>query len=198
MGCGLLCPFGLLQDLLFRLGSVRIPLARGFTWLKYAVLFGLVGIATYVTAVPVFCKVCPVAVLEAGYPNLLMDPRILDRLFHPETQAFTGWLFLLKTFLLVALVLMSIRIKRPFCRILCPLGALFGLFNRFSLVHISVDENRCNACRRCERICPVDLDIHTRQDSPECILCMKCTSCDCISAGIRLMPLKGKGRGTGH
>ncbi|MFH1153638.1 MAG: 4Fe-4S binding protein [Pseudomonadota bacterium] len=192
IGCGLLCPFGLLQDILFRLGSVRIPLPKGFTYIKYGILLGVVGAASYLLGVPAFCKICPVAVLEAGYPNLLLHTEISNRLFNPETQAFTGWFFLFKTLTLVLLVLMSTRIKRPFCRIFCPLGALFGLFNRFSVVHISVDKNSCNSCQRCARICPVDLDVYQNPDSPECILCMKCTSCNCISARFRPIPVKGK------
>ena len=190
MACGLLCPFGLLQDLLYRCGSVRIPLPRGFTYIKYAVLAGVVGLATYILAQPVFCKLCPVAVLEAGFPHVLLDPAVQDRLFYPDPYRFTGWFFLVKTLSLVLLILLAMRIKRPFCRIFCPLGALLGLFNRFSLVHVSVDKNRCNSCQRCARICPVDLNIHEHPDSPECILCMKCTTCPCITPGVRPVPLK--------
>ena len=166
------------------------PFPRGFTYIKYVILLGVVVGATYFLAIPAFCKICPVAVLEAGYPNVLLNSSVWDRLFSPVTHQFTGWFFLVKTLALVIIVLISVRIKRPFCRILCPLGALFGLFNRFSVVHITVDENNCTSCQRCARICPVDLDIYKYPDSPECILCMKCTTCKCISVEFRTIPLK--------
>lgn len=188
IGCGLLCPFGLIQDILFKLGTVRIPLPAGMAWIKYGILLGIVGLATYFLTIPAFCKLCPVAVLEAGYPHAFLDPSVFARIYNSDTHTFLGWLFLFKTLLLTALLLAAVRIKRPFCRILCPLGALFGLFNRFSIVHISVDTSTCNSCQRCARICPVDLDIYRNPDSPECILCMKCTSCKSISVTSRLIP----------
>ncbi len=48
---------------------------------------------------------------------------------NPTLRAAAGWLFSWKTLLLVAIVLLSIRYYRPFCKYLCPLGALYGLFN---------------------------------------------------------------------
>jgi len=186
IGCGLMCPFGFLQDFLYRLGHVRINLPKGLSYIKYAVLVVSVFILTYYYALPVFCKICPVAILEAGYPMALIDESVRNRLFDAETGFFQGWMFLIKTVLLLIVVLAAVRIKRVFCRIVCPLGALFSFFNKLSMVHIKVDTEKCTSCQRCARLCPVDLDIYKHQNSSECILCMKCTSCDCITPDIRL------------
>ncbi len=189
MACGLLCPFGFLQDLLFKLGNVRKEVPRCLTYLKYAVLVMLVFVFTAYFAFPVFCKICPVAVLEAGFPMSLLDEDVASRLFDQDTGMFIGWMFLIKTFFLGGILVAAVSIKRPFCRILCPLGALLALFNRISIVSISVDMEKCDSCNRCTRKCPVDISIYDVPDSPECVRCMKCTSCEAVSANLRLIPL---------
>ncbi len=189
MGCGLLCPFGFLQDFLFRLGKVRIEIPGYWFHLKYAVLFGVVIALSFYLALPAFCKICPVALLEAGFPLAFLEEEVAGRLFNQSSGMFTGWMFLIKTFLLTSILIASLSIKRPFCRIFCPLGALLGLFNRFSIIHIHVDYDTCNNCERCERMCPVDLNITRNSDSAECVRCMKCTSCKSISTKLRLLPL---------
>ena len=60
---------------------------------------------------------------------------------------------------------------RSFCRFLCPLGAIYGLFNRFNIIGVKVDENRCNHCGSCVRSCGMDV---RRAGDRECINCGKC------------------------
>ena len=76
--------------------------------------------------------------------------------------------------LLLAIVLLSVKVFRPFCQYLCPLGAIYGLFNRFSLVQIQWDQERCVGCGACEKACPVELSRREISRSPECIRCGKC------------------------
>ena len=76
--------------------------------------------------------------------------------------------------LLVFLLLLSVKVYRPFCQYLCPLGAIYGWFNRFSLVQIRWEKEKCISCGACERACPVALDVQEISVSPECIRCGKC------------------------
>ena len=85
-----------------------------------------------------------------------------------------GGLFFWKLGLLVFLLLLSVKVYRPFCQYLCPLGAIYGWFNRFSLVQVHWEEERCIFCRACQRACPVDLSPREISRSPECIRCGKC------------------------
>ena len=66
-----------------------------------------------------------------------------------------GGLFLWKLGILLGIVLLSVKVYRPFCQYLCPLGAIYGWFNRFSLVQIHWERERCVSCGACERACPV-------------------------------------------
>ena len=74
------------------------------------------------------------------------------------------------------MVLLSLCVHRPFCRYLCPLGAFYSLFNRFSFFQMRLDESRCVGCGRCERSCPMAVEVTRDINSPECIRCGKCRS----------------------
>ena len=189
MFCGLICPFGYLQDFLYKLGIIRIEIPRYLCYLKYIILAGLVFTLPYFLGIPTFCKICPAAVLEAGFPHALLDKEVSGKLFNQETGRFIGWFFLGKTVFLTAILLAAVNMKRPFCRIFCPLGALLGLFNRFSTMNITVNQEACTKCDRCARICPVDLSIYDDPGSAECVRCWKCIHCKEVSVKIRPIPL---------
>ena len=65
-------------------------------------------------------------------------------------------------------------VYRPFCQYLCPLGAIYGWFNRFSLMQIHWEKDTCISCMACQKACPVNLKPEQISVSPECIKCGKC------------------------
>jgi polyferredoxin len=75
----------------------------------------------------------------------------------------------------VTLVL-ALLIPRAFCRYGCPLGAFNGLFNSFSFVGIKRDAATCTDCGRCNKVCPVNIDVCAASTirSIECTRCLKC------------------------
>lgn len=178
--CGLLCPFGLVQDLLHKIPAVKwkVPfkldgMAR---WIKYGILAFLVILLPVVAkpdfgiAPPYFCKyLCPAGTLEGGLPLMLKNPGL--------RQA-AGALFQWKLLVLLLVVVFSIKIHRPFCRYLCPLGAFYSLFNRFSFYQMNLDKEKCIGCKRCEEVCPMGVEAVKNINSQECIRCGKCkTAC---------------------
>lgn len=171
--CGWACPFGLIQDLLARLGPRRklLPTQKG-SWLRYAMLIVVALIATYVVGAPLFCKICPAGALEAGIPQVIIRPGL---------RSLIGLLFWAKVAGLALLVGAAIVIKRPFCRFLCPLGAVYSPFNRASLMRLEVDEATCTRCNGCKRVCPVDLEVYRDPNSDSCIRCLECTRCPSVS-----------------
>ena len=173
--CGWLCPFGLVQDLLHKIPLFRkrkrLPFHRVLKYGKYVVLVLLVFVGSSFlfggfAKFPAFCKfLCPSGTLLGALP-LLGSNEVL------RSQA--GGLFFWKLGVLLFLLLLSVKVYRPFWQYLCPLGAIYGWFNRFSLVQIHWEEERCTSCGACERACPVGLAVEEISRSPECIRCGRC------------------------
>lgn len=188
--CGWLCPFGLFQDLLYKIPFIKklkkLPGDRWLKFLKYAML------AIFVILLPLFvvdfvgqgdpwfCKyVCPSGTLMAGIPLVFANEGL---------RAAIGWLYAWKIAILIAVVLLSIIVFRPFCRYLCPLGALYSPFNKFSLYRYNVDIYKCTNCGKCQSACKLDIDVFKNPNSYECIRCGDCKrACPegAISSGIR-------------
>ena len=170
--CGLLCPFGLLQELLYRIPLFRkrdhFAADRPLRYLKYAVLALLViALPLCVALTPFFCKyVCPAGTLA----GLLLSAR--DALVRGQL----GGLFAWKCLILGAVVLAALIVWRPFCKYLCPLGAIYSFFNRISLFRLRLAPERCVGCGACARACRMCVDPSRNPDSAECIRCGQCVT----------------------
>lgn len=172
--CGWLCPAGLIQELLHRIPTPKLrksPVTRALSWLKYAILAVLVaaiplwyGLSRDMP-LPAFCKyICTAGTFE-GAVGLLSNPVNAPKL------GMLGLLFTRKFVIMVAVGLACVFCYRAFCRFLCPLGAIYSLFNRFSFVGVRVDAGRCNHCGACARSCGMDV---RHVGDRECIQCAKC------------------------
>lgn len=176
--CGFLCPFGWLQELLHKIPSKKLSTKKlkPLTYLKYIILLLAVVLlpALAVNDVgmgdPFFCKyICPQGVLEGAIPLSLVNEGI---------RAALGTLFVQKLFILLAAVALSILFYRPFCKWICPLGALYALLNKISLLEIKMDEQKCVSCGKCAASCKMDVDVRKTPNHAECIRCGKCiTAC---------------------
>ena len=173
--CGWVCPFGLIQELLHKIPSRKIKHARVFRPLKYLkyVILGVFVIALPVfywmqsgLASPAFCKfICPAGTLEAGIPLVLMNESL---------QASVGWLFSWKVIFLVATVVSSVFIYRPFCRFICPLGAIYALFNKIAVFGLRLAPESCIHCGKCASVCKMEVDPSKTPSAAECIRCGDC------------------------
>jgi polyferredoxin len=101
----------------------------------------------------------------AGIPLVLLNEGL---------RAGVGWLFTWKVAILIVIVLLSVIVYRPFCRYLCPLGAVYSLFNKFSLYRYEVDNGKCTECGKCKAACKLDIDVFRNPNSLECIRCGDC------------------------
>ena len=174
--CGWLCPLGLIQELLHKIPTPKIPksrVTRALSYLKYVIL------AVFVVAIPMwygirhdmaipgFCKyICPAGTFE-GAIALLSNPK------NSSYFAMLGILFTRKFVIMLVIATACIFCYRSFCRFICPLGAIYGMFNRLALISVKVDESRCIGCGACVRSCQMDVR-HTGDH--ECINCAKCMS----------------------
>lgn len=171
--CGWLCPFGLIQELLHKIPTPKLKksaVTHTLSYLKYVIL------AVFVIAIPLiycaqslpvpaFCKfICPTGTLE-GAMGLLANPVNADYFSMLDS------LFTLKFIIMVAILAACVFIYRAFCRFLCPLGAIYGLFSRVALIGVKVEAAACTHCGKCVSHCPMDI---RRVGDHECIHCGKC------------------------
>lgn len=188
--CGWLCPFGLVQDLVHKIPFPkklrRLPGDRVLKWLKYVmlglfvILLPLFAVDAFGQGKPWFCAyVCPAGTLGAGVPLVAVNEGL---------RAAVGFLYAWKVVILVALLVLSVVVYRPFCRYLCPLGAVYGLFNPIAFYRLRVDEHKCTRCGKCRRACKLDIPANETPNSPECIRCGACVKAcptGALDAGFR-------------
>ena len=175
MICGFFCPFGLVQELLYKIKTPKLKKSKAtkvLSWFKYVILVVMVFIIPllYVfrdRGIPAFCKyICPAGILEGAIG-------LLSHVDNAAELANLGPLFTWKFSLFVIFIIGSIFIFRFFCRFFCPLGALYGLFNRFAILGIKLDEDKCVSCGKCTTVCQVDI---SKVGDHECVNCGACVS----------------------
>lgn len=170
--CGWVCPFGWLQDLVAKIPTPKFDLPKWTSHLRYVVLIGTVLVVPYFFGEghPLFiCRICPAGALEAAAPNI-------------AGQAVAGkeilWPNALKLTILVLFLVGIFFIKRPWCRILCPLGAIFSLFNRVSVFFLRFNPEKCTNCEQCHKLCEYGIEPERSPNNWRCVRCLECTRCD--------------------
>ncbi|MFR3469819.1 MAG: 4Fe-4S binding protein [Oscillospiraceae bacterium] len=183
--CGFLCPFGWIQDLLHKIPFPRkCKTFRGDKLLRkvkygilliFVILLPLFLVDILGQGTPWFCKlICPAGMLEGGIPLVLLNQGLRSAI---------GWLYAWKGVILGCTVLLSIWIYRPFCKYLCPLGAIYSLFNPISIFRLRVDREKCTQCGACAKACGMHLNPVQTPNHPECIRCGACQN-TCPSGAI--------------
>ena len=170
--CGFLCPFGLVQELLYKIPVPKIKknrVTQELSKVKYVILAVFVVILPVVfkaasgLPVPAFCKyICPAGTLEGGIPLVLLDDSL---------SGLAGALFHWKVLVLAVILVSACFLYRSFCRILCPLGAIYSLFAPVALLGVRIDRDTCVDCGRCVRTCKMDV---RQVGDRECIQCGEC------------------------
>ncbi|MDR2506041.1 MAG: 4Fe-4S binding protein [Oscillospiraceae bacterium] len=174
--CGFLCLFGFIQDLLYKIPSPKLKIPRKVDKPLRSLKYGFLLVAVialpillgnqFGIAPPYFCQwICPVGTLEGGIPLVLKNESLRSML---------GFLFNWKMSILVIVIAASVFIYRPFCKYICPLGAIYSLFNKFSFYRMDVDKTKCSGCKLCEKKCKMNVEITKNINAPECIRCGDC------------------------
>lgn len=174
--CGFLCPFGFIQDLLHKIPfPKKIKTFKGdklLRILKYVILLVFVIILPMFfvdisgNGTPYFCKlICPAGTLEGGIPLVLMDKML---------QSIIGFLYTWKLVILGIIIFLSIIIYRPFCKYICPLGAIYSIFNPISFYRYKVEKDACINCGKCTENCKMGIKPNINPNALECIRCGDC------------------------
>ena len=187
--CGYLCPFGLVQDLLHKIPFVKkietfkgdrpLRKAKYLILLVFVILLPLFLVDIIGQGAPYFCKlICPVGMLEGGIPLVWMNSSMRGAI---------GFLYAWKGLILLLTILLSVIIYRPFCKYICPLGAIYSLFNSVSFFRYTLDHQKCIHCGRCKAVCEMQCDPVQNCNDLECIRCGKCKNVcpvDAIACGV--------------
>ena len=187
--CGYLCPFGLVQDLLHKIPFFKkietfkwdkpLRKAKYLILLVFVILLPLFLVDIIGQGAPYFCKlICPVGMLEGGIPLVWMNTSM---------RGAVGFLYAWKGLILLLTILLSVIIYRPFCKYICPLGAIYSLFNSVSFFRYTLDHQKCIHCGRCKAVCEMQCDPVKNCNDLECIRCGKCKNAcpvDAIACGI--------------
>ncbi len=174
--CGFLCPFGWIQELIHKIPFPKkfkkLPAEKILRLLKHLILIVFVILLPlfFIDATgigkPWFCAyICPAGTLEAGIPLVLLNSGL---------RQIVGFLYAWKLLILAIILFLALILWRPFCRYLCPLGAIYGYFNPIALIRFKVDQQKCVRCGACQKACPMDLPIHQKPNPMDCMRCGKC------------------------
>ena len=176
--CGWVCPFGFLQDLLFRIKTRKFKLPAWTANIKYGVLVLLVFTFPFLLGEETslsFCRICPAAAAQVSLPAATAS------VFGGQGLAGIGAWSWVKLGVLVAVIAVVIFSSRAFCKVLCPIGALLAPLNHISLWRVKPATENCIKCRRCDRKCPTAVAPSARilqreapSRSADCVVCHKC------------------------
>jgi len=186
MFCGWLCPFGFIQEMLYKIKIKKFYPRKAFSYSKYVILAGLTLVVAYWVGEPWFCKLCPVGTLEAGIPIILWNPSGDIFTYGGSIISRVGFLFYTKLLILGGIVFTAILIHQPFCRYICPMGAIWSVFNKFSLFRLWVRKDTCAFFYECHQGCPMEVQVHNSPNDLDCTRCLECTKWKCKSIKFKL------------
>ncbi len=184
--CSWVCPVGALSELLWKRGFVLFKRnVRPPRWLDVAlrgIKYGLLLFFLY----SILWRMPPEAVsafIHSDY-NKIADVRLLDFFLH-----LSG----IPLIVILVLLVLSLPVRNPFCRYLCPYGALLGLVSMLSPVKVTREGKKCVACGVCTQVCPAYIPVMSKERvlSEECIGCWRCVS-HCRAMGALEMKLTGR------
>lgn len=176
--CSWICPLATISELAWKCGfrffkrNWRLP--DRFDNVLRSIKYALMAFFVYsiVVAMPVDALN---DFIHSDY-HKIADVRLLDFFAHMSLFALS---------IIVTLLALSVILKNPFCRFLCPYGALLGLVATLSPVRVARNPERCVSCGVCSQACPTHIDVMHKSNvmSPECIGCWRCVShCRCSEA----------------
>lgn len=164
--CGWLCPFGSVQEWIGKIGNklfgkkynrfIPYKYDKYLRFLRYGVLAWVLYM-TAATGKLVFSDVDPYSAL-----------------FH----LWTGEIAIGGLIVLIFTLIGSLFVERPWCKYLCPYGAVLGVTNLFRIFKIRRKSSTCVSCMACDRACPMNIEVSKSGvvRNHQCISCMKCTS----------------------
>lgn len=214
--CSVICPAGVLQDVVNRLfcigkkkrkGSRRFVYHKPANVLRYAILgitflLALLGCSELCLLLDPYSNFGRIAAsifrpIVMGTNNLLADLLMkIDNytLYHVTISTVTTVGLVAAVIILLLFIGMTIWRGRLFCNTVCPVGALLSFVSRYSLFRVTFDKTSCTHCGSCEHTCKAEaIDSKTlKVDTSRCVDCFNCLS-SCPKEGLQYrLQLPGK------
>jgi len=181
--CGWVCPFGTIHHFVGYLGKrrksatekIELNKYRSGQRIKYYILTAFLFMAAFPSlAVSLQVGLLDPIPLVTRTLNLVILP-IADKGGHiisASNRFYEGAWLIFAIFL--GAVSLNVFIPRFYCRFICPLGALFGIINRFAIWRIGKNTADCINCGLCEQSCEGGCEPSGNIRISECILCFNC------------------------
>lgn len=197
--CSFLCPMGIFQDILIWASKkIRGKSFKGFRHAKPVrwVRAGILTLAALAFAFGVgtfFLTWLDPYSQFARMTNMFIRPSLAEAnnalAGASDGTLFTvaplwphiGWALAPLLILLAAIIIMAVRKGRLYCNTVCPVGAVLGIFSRFSAFKLSFDRSACVKCGKCMKACRSQcIDLKKGEiDYSRCVNCFDCASaCD--------------------
>lgn len=189
--CSVICPLGILQDLLARLRRKKnkYGYSKEVRWLRYPVLIVFV-VAVVAGVGSLFQLLAPYSAF-GRIATMLLQPLwmlgnnvlayLAERVDSYAFYSVDVWLKSLPVFI-IALVTLAVLVVtswiggRTYCNTICPVGTALSFLARFSWLKIQFDEEKCKNCSLCSKNCKaacIDYKTHT-VDYSRCVVCGNC------------------------
>ena len=165
--CSVLCPLGILQDILGRLGRIGKKNKMRYTpskEKKVRYIIWLVFVASLIAGL--------------NYLVVLLDPYgLFGKMMATASGRFVGTLVPIVAFAaFVIIAVLAWRNGRTWCNTICPVGTTLGFFSRFAIFRPVINADACKNCHICEKKCKAScIDIASKKiDYSRCVDCFDC------------------------
>lgn len=191
--CSTICPLGTLQDVTGYCAARRKTRAAAYRLphnvLRYALLalvclFMLAGGNLLVNVLDPFSAygrivaslVRPVGIAVNNGTAMILENFGIYALAREHSAALVPVSFGVAVATLLLVTWMSAQHGRLYCNSICPVGTLLGLFARFSVLRLRMEEDNCISCGRCVAVCKADcIDLTAKTiDLSRCVACYNC------------------------
>ena len=195
--CSVICPMGVMQDIIAWLGKRKNHRRYGFSkekrvlrWAFFAAacMAWIAGVASFVALLAPYSSYGRM-VQNLFQPLYLGINNILALgAEHVNSYAFYSkdvWIRSLPTFIIAVVTFITVaflawRNGRTYCNTVCPVGTILSVLARFSWLKIRFDGEKCRSCSLCTRGCKaacIDFKRHY-VDYSRCVVCGDClTAC---------------------
>lgn len=199
--CSVICPLGVFQDLIARVGRIgrRNPysFSKAKNLLRYIVL-GIFGAGILVAPVSIAGILDPYSAF-GRIANTLLRPLWVwgNNLLAGIAEHYDSYLFydadvlitsgvtlIVAVVTLVVVAVLSAKNGRTYCNTICPVGTILGTLSRYSFLKVAIDTDKCKNCGKCAKNCKAAcIDFKNHQiDYSRCVVCGDCLEeCDFLA-----------------